>query len=372
MPTDSSLGLRVTRSITLRRERRLPVAGEILVQAGDSVLMDSVVARALLPGRLHPVNASARLALPPSELRPALLVKEGEPVTRGQRLAESRALFGLLRSQVWAPVDGILDGVSPMTGQLTLREHPTPLELSAYLPGTVRSVEPGAAVEIEARVCQVQGIFGLGGEVQGILELLGDDPLALPGPEAITAAHKGKILVIGGRLTLNLLEALIEKGVRGVVAPSSSGRDLMTVAGGAVNPASTGNESLGLTLMLTEGFGDIAMSTRTLRILESLAGQPVSMSGRTQIRAGVIRPEIIAAPLDEVDAPAKAGGSVRTGDTVRVIRGPRFGRLATVKEIPPALHPIEIGSKALVFIVMLEGGEEIAVPRPNVEPVSSG
>jgi len=143
----------------------------------------------------------------------------------------------------------------------------------------------------------------------------------------------------------------------------------MTLTGASLNPASTGNEKLGLTLVLTEGFGEIAMSTRTYRILRALTGRPVSMSGRTQIRAGVIRPEIVAAPLEEISPSAERRNAIRIGDSVRVIRGAHFGRLATVKAIPPALHRIETGALALVFIVALEREEEMVVPRPNVEPV---
>ena len=40
-------GLRVTPRATLRRERRLPLRGHVLVQAGDRVEADTVVARIL-------------------------------------------------------------------------------------------------------------------------------------------------------------------------------------------------------------------------------------------------------------------------------------------------------------------------------------
>jgi len=55
----------------------------------------------------------------------------------------------------------------------------------------------------------------------------------------------------------------------------------------------TGTEQVGFTLILTEGFGSIPMAGKTFALLSAHAGQPASISGATQIRAGVIRPEII-------------------------------------------------------------------------------
>ena len=41
-------GLRVAPDTTVRRERRLPLRGEVVVSAGEAVGPDSVVARAVL------------------------------------------------------------------------------------------------------------------------------------------------------------------------------------------------------------------------------------------------------------------------------------------------------------------------------------
>ena len=57
--------------------------------------------------------------------------------------------------------------------------------------------------------------------------------------------------------------------------------------------AITGQEEKGITLVVTEGFGDLAMAERTFELLRGCAGMRASVNGATQIRAGVLRPEII-------------------------------------------------------------------------------
>ena len=57
--------------------------------------------------------------------------------------------------------------------------------------------------------------------------------------------------------------------------------------------AITGSEEIGITLVITEGFGKIPMAQRTFELLKSRTGAKTSINGATQIRAGVVRPEII-------------------------------------------------------------------------------
>ena len=63
--------------------------------------------------------------------------------------------------------------------------------------------------------------------------------------------------------------------------------------------AITGTENLDTSLVVTEGYGNIKMSERTYNLLKLHDGKFVSINGATQIRAGVIRPEIVI-PLEKV------------------------------------------------------------------------
>jgi len=97
-----------------------------------------------------------------------------------------------------------------------------------------------------------------------------------------------------------------------------------------------------------------------------------SINGATQIRAGVIRPEIII-PLDDdikiKEEKAELFGMDK-GTEVRVIRAPYFGMLGEVTELPHELQRLESGSLARVAKVKLyETKKEVLLPRANLEMI---
>ena len=50
---------------------------------------------------------------------------------------------------------------------------------------------------------------------------------------------------------------------------------------------------MGLTLVVTEGFGVYPMRDETFRLLKSHGGKRASIDGTTQIRQRILRPEIV-------------------------------------------------------------------------------
>jgi len=128
------------------------------------------------------------------------------------------------------------------------------------------------------------------------------------------------------------------------------------------------------TLILTEGFGQISMARRTFNLLSASAGKQASISGRTQIRAGVMRPEVIIPIHREAGAAAQdqeVEGGVKAGDEVRIIREPYFGQLGRVKELTPQPVRIETEASVRVMTIELPGGEVVTVPRANVELIEA-
>ncbi len=364
-------GLRVTDHAVVRRERRLPLRGEVLVAAGAQVEPGTVVARTELPGNVQTVNLAGRLSLEPRAALDALVVPIGSRVERGVRIASARGLFGLVTTTVEAPADGVLESVSTVTGQLLLREPPIPVEVAAYVRGRVAEVLPDEGVVVEARGALVQGIFGVGGETAGALRVV-------CGPEdawhegLLAGDVRGQVLAGGAHIDCGTLLAAREAGVAAVVVGGFDDHDLRRLLGRDLGVAITGSEDLGITLVLTEGFGRIPMAQRTWALLQRRAGALASVSGATQIRAGVQRPEILV-PHDEAARPAEpeAGSGLEVGSMVRVIRQPYFGFIGRVVALPADLEPLETEARVRVLVVeFAEGGGRATVPRANVERLS--
>jgi hypothetical protein len=367
-------GLRVTDHAVLRRERRLPLKGHVLVAAGDAVQADSVVARTELPGNVQTVNLAAKLSIDPAKVPESLVKPIGSAVAAGELIASGRSLFGLVRQKALAPTAGTIESVSPITGQLILREPPIPVEVNAFVQGRVLEVLPSEGVIVETEGAFIQGIFGVGGETHGVIAMATSSPGEELKPEHLSASHRGAIVVGGSRVSYAALLRARELGAAAVVVAGFDDQDLRQLLGRDLGVAITGSEDLGITLVLTEGFGPIPMAERTWRLLASRAGQAASVSGATQIRAGVMRPEIIVpveGPVASREGDAAHTG-VEIGSLLRVIREPHFGRIGTVVALPAELAELESGSKARVMEVeFADDRSRAVVPRANVERIEA-
>jgi hypothetical protein len=343
------------------------VEGEVTVAASQRVDAADLVARADLPGPVHALGAAAALGIPRAELSRHMVALVGQAVAEGQVIARSSSLFGLFSATVEAPVGGIVESVSATTGQVLIRAAPAPIELNAYVSGTVVEVFPSVGVTIEAEVALAQGIFGFGGEASGDLVRACAGPGELLDEGHLSSEHRDRVVLGGGRITRGALQRLRELGVRAVVTGSARGADLIATVGHQLNPAATGDEETGFTLVLTEGFGELEMARRTFELLTALEGRRVSASGATQVRAGVIRPEIVGPPLDAPAVDRAVGAEL--GALVRVVRGERFGAVGTVVGAPDEPRELGSGAVATVFEVELEDGTSAVVPRANVESI---
>lgn len=363
-------GLRVTERAVIRRARRLPLPGTIHVQVGDQVTAEQLVASTELPGNVVNVNVAHELSATPEDVRELMLVKEGDAVEARQIIAESRAFWGLFHSIVRSPITGTIETISDVTGQVLIRGRPIRVEIDAYIDGTVVEVQGDETVVVETRGALAQGILGVGGEAHGTLKVLCSGPDELCHVDLIEDECAGCILVGGGRVTLEALRAAAEAGAAAVVTGSIDDVDLDEFIGAPLGVAITGQEDVGTTLVLTEGFGDTPMRRRTFELLAERDGRRASVNGATQIRAGVIRPEVIVPePGATWEAEEEAaGGGLTIGSDVRLIRQPYFGLLATVVELPEQLEVIPTEARVRVARVRLENtGEVVTVPRANLE-----
>ncbi|GIV01688.1 MAG: hypothetical protein KatS3mg015_0518 [Fimbriimonadales bacterium] len=374
MGTAYTPGLTVSADHVVRKVRRLPLKGEVLVKVGDKVEPHTVIARTELPGILQSVKVAEKLGVEARDVPSLLKVNIGDKVTVGQLLAESKGLFGLFKGQVLSEFEGTVEDVSDVTGNLLIREPPTPIEMTAYVRGRVAEIIPEEGAVIETRGAMVQGIFGVGGERVGVIRV------AVAGPnDVLEASHvqdddRGKVLIGGSQVSLGAIKRAEEVGAVCLVAGAVRDLDLTEYLGYDIGVAITGNEDIPLTIIATEGFGRLPMAERTFELLRSLDGKEASVNGATQIRAGVIRPEIIVPSDREVDAYESAdtgGGVLEIGTPIRIIREPYFGRLATVTALPPELQVVESGAEVRVLKAKLDDtGEEVTVPRANVEIIS--
>jgi hypothetical protein len=364
-------GLTVTDRTVIHRRRMLPLPGTVLVDVGDRVRSDQAVARAELPGKVFPLNLANQLSVAPGEIKDYLIKKEGDIVEKDEILAENKPLIKWFKTEIRSPVTGTIESVSLVTGQVLLREPPRVLQLLAYVDGTIVETVPRQGVVVETMCSLVQGIFGIGGEVSGEIVMAvkaPDEPLTTG---HLNSAMKGKVVVGGSFISAEAMKQAKTVGVAGLVVGGIHDEDLRALLGYDLGVAITGTEQVGFTLILTEGFGTIPMAAKTFKLLSSRVGRQASISGATQIRAGVIRPEIIVPQSDtSVKGAAQSQREgIRLGDPVRIIRDPMFGHIGEVSALPHELTKIPTESEVRVLEVMFSDGRRVVIPRTNIEVI---
>ncbi len=368
-------GLTVSRDVVVRRTRRLPIKGEVLVAAGQEVGPETVVARAELPGALQTMKVAERLGVEARDVPSVMRLAVGAPVAKDEVLAEGKKLFGLFKAPlVTSDYAGTIESVSEVTGNVLVREASLPIDIDAYITGRVAEILPGEGAIVETRGAMVQGIFGVGGERRGTVRVAVATPEEPLDEGSIRDSDRGLVLVGGLGITAAAIRRAASVGVVGLVAGGIKDSDLTDFLGYDIGVAITGAEAIPLTILVTEGFGYLAMARRTFELLKTLEGGAASINGATQIRAGVIRPEIIVPHAEGAVAAERAGGALElvVGTPVRVIREPFFGLLGTVTGLPAQLVTLDSGTTVRVLAARLDDGREVTVPRANVEIIATG
>jgi len=369
-----SAGLTVTDSIILRKERILPLKGQVLVKKGDKVKGEDVVAETLLPGKVVPLNLANKLGVTPGQLEQYIKIKPGQALTKDTVLAETKGLFGLgiMKNEVKSPLVGEVESISALTGQVLLREPRIPVQVKAFIDGIVSDVIENEGVIIENKSAYIQGIFGIGDETTGKIQVLAKDPMDEIGPAQISDAQRDKVIVVGSFVSHSVIETAVKHGVRAIITGGIDDQDLKRLLGYDIGVAITGHERIGLTIVCTEGFGKIKMADKTFELLKRFEGSKCSIHGRTQIRAGVIRPEIII-PLEfkdeELVVPDAKLPILEPGALIRIIRQPNFGRIAKVVELPEELTKVESETLVRILIAEFSDGTRFSIPRANVEVI---
>jgi hypothetical protein len=340
---------------TVRRERFLPLTGEVLVRQGQRVEALDVVARANVPTGHVIVDVGRFLDVPAVQADRFLTRKRGDEVKRGAVLAERRTTLGLQNKVARAPAAGTV--VATGEGRVVIETARQPLELHAGFPGIVANVTPGLGVVLETSGALIQGLWGSGGREFGVMHVLSaerDEPLRA---EAITVSNRGTVVVGGRGIDSEGLRKLREYHVKALVLGSLDPERLAQA------------RDLGLPVVLIDGFGDRPMAGPAFTLLKTNAGREVAVDARPADPVEGTRPEVII-PLPSAShlppLPVE-GEALQPGKRVRALRAPYAGLVGAVIKVLtyPALLPS--GLRAPAARVDLEGTGPAVIPLANLE-----
>ncbi|OQA15297.1 MAG: hypothetical protein BWY63_02966 [Chloroflexi bacterium ADurb.Bin360] len=337
--------------------RQLPQPGKVLVRERDIVESFQLVGEYTPPPQFAIVNISRELAVPPKKIARYLNVAVGDAVEEGAVLA-SRGGFGGRACR--APFSGTVTGSG--RGRLLLEAPSRPVQLSALLPGTVARILPGEGAVIQAWGTFIQGVWGNGKEVFGVLRVVARGARQSLRAKKLDASLQGAIIVGGAGLDEEALEQAAEVQVGGIIVGGVSPQLMPRLL------------AVPFPVVVIDGVGKVSMSEVVFKLLRSLEGREVALSGimpdlkrPVWSRLGNVERPFVAVPM-----PSQSGAAVDRnaplilGSRVRALRQPYMGMSGVVVEIPSGLTLLETGARRACVKVEFEG-ETALVPHANLE-----
>ncbi|MBD3369059.1 hypothetical protein GF402_01695 [Candidatus Fermentibacteria bacterium] len=257
-----------------------PVRGLVLSIARNGM----VIAREIqdYDGKPHRIDVAGPLRIKPRAIKGYLRKRKGDFVERGEAVAKDVGKGVFVRS----PSAGLVKKVDTKKGTITVQYDLEPVAVSSIVNGTVTRVEKGYSAWVSYRGETLSGAIGFGPQCCGRAVSLQDGNL--PGD-----AGEGSILFSTRPVDTELLEAASTAGVSGLVAPSLHCINWVGFSGRELGVALTGEENIPFGIILTEGFGDLPASESATEFFRRWECKTVGLSPRTQIRAGVTRPQVV-------------------------------------------------------------------------------
>lgn len=338
---------------TVIRERLLPIKGTVLARMGQKVNSADIVAEALWAREHTFLDVARTLNVSPDAADRLIRCKAGDKVPAGAVIAMGR---GLLPKTLKAPRDGRV--VAAGGGQVLLESGESRMELRAGISGNVTQIIADRGVEIQTTGALIQGVWGNGRVDTGVMINLADKPDTTLTASRLDVSMRGSILIAGEVKEEAALLGAAELPVRGLILGSLF-PSLIPVA-----------REMRYPIVLTEGFGALPMNSAAYRLITTNAKREATVSAEAFDRYSGARPEIII-PLPASNPPPIPHDveAFAPGQTVRLLRQPAAGQIASIVGLHDGLATFPSGLRAAAAEVQLENGEKLLIPLVNLEVV---
>ncbi len=316
--------MRVASFVRIRRERRLPIPGEVTGATGIRIGAQDVVARAYPPKMRRALSLTRVIGVREADVPKRLLKQVGDPVEAREVIIAKPVNLGVQRLVYRAPEAGQITAIQGSWMILDL--YGQPYDVPALYRGAIVSVTPRYGVTVEAQGALVQGVWGAGKQAVGVIKWIARAPNVILEAEDLPAEAHGTILAAGGGVTRAALQRAVELRASGIVVGSLA-PELQDFV-----------RTLPFPVLLTEGFGTIPMATPVFELLSALNGQEAALNGEYQPRGPkASRPELFipltVSRMQQSDQSSVVEElQVAPGARVRGTCAPYLGRVGTLPE----------------------------------------
>ncbi len=324
---------------------RLSQPGTVLVRTGQEVKVGDVLAEAVIPEEFQIFDIVNHLKIHPSRLDQHLKRLNGEPVSKGDVIAQKP---GLITRIFRASRDGRI--VSLREGRVTLAMGEQKLQVTAPIAGTVVELIPGFGAVIGLAGSLIQGVWSNGLNASGSFTRLVFD-FNDPAQRENLPVLKDKIVFSGAIITPERFRLLLAKKPAAIVLPS--------LVPGLVKDALSSR----VAVMSLNGFGDQEIDPFSLVLLEKMRDQEVFL-----LSDGIGQPAELVLPGEAGQNSALFDEEVtlKVGSLVRLLGEPYLGSTGRVVELPQREERFASGLTAKAAVVQRQDGALIRVPVSNL------
>ncbi len=349
----------------------------ISVKVGQEVHPEDVLAIGQATAGFRTIHLANNLEVDPKQALTYLKRKIGERIYEGEILAARDDLFGLRKKVLQAPTDGVLDVYDDTRGELKIKLLPQTFKLVSGLYGMVDKIEPTTgSIIIKSLVDIVYGVLGSGQERAGILKIYGNKEQLISSKQ-LTSNSKGQLIVGGGLVFIDAIEKAISLGVEGIISGGINARDYKSMVGGRWNIRNRKWSDVGVSVMITEGFGSIQIGDDIFSTLQKYDGRFCFLDGN---RARIILPSNDQNSMMYVRKTQLPQGSfvesepsqemieLNIGITVRVVAGPWIGLSGIIKEIDQVSSLLPSGLSSIMVTIETKQ-RKLRLPFQNIEAI---
>lgn len=367
--------IRIQKNQVVQIERSLPTAiGKINVKTGDEVAPDFILAEGKKSSGFGTINLAEELGVDPKEGLKYLRREMGRNIFKDELLAEKEGVMGLNKKIILSPTDGILDYYDPEAGRLKIKLFPKTVKLACGVWGIIEEVDEGRGIVIiKTMASLIYGVMGSGKEREGTLNVLGSKEV-LVGSRQLEATMRGQVIIGGEIIFADGLEKAIEMGIVGIVSGGINAKDYKGMVGG-YNISRRQWSDVGLSLVITEGFGSVHMGDDIFSLFSQNHGKfsiidgnrnkiilPVDDNGcMADIRRTKLPKKIFVEAL-----PAQNSTKLEIGQRIRIISEDYLGTQGVIEAIDKT--PSKLSSGACTIMVTIDcGSRKIRSAYQNLE-----
>lgn len=336
---------------SIKRERVLPLAGDVMVRRMQKVSPTDVIVSARMAPEFLLIDVAQGLRVPPEKADELLQRRSGEELVKGDLIAGPVGIFNRV-------IRAAQSGQIKIAGEgkvLYEIESPT-YELQSGMEGTVTNIIPERGAIIETRGALVQGVWGNGKITYGIMQQISNDLLQELVPEQLNIGHRGIIIAAGFLRNPNVLEAAGNIPIKGLILGSISST-LIPLAKMADYP-----------ILIIDGFGTKPMNRAAQRIITVNKDKNVALNAQEYNPFQGTFPEVIISHTtqSDPDRPPETS-SLKAGKRVIIVNGLLASKTGKIESIPSRKRSLPSGISAQVASIRLSGDELVDVPLDNLE-----